>query len=379
MKFLLLLYIGTGACSGFTTLLEDILKPQHTYTRPDNLYGHTYMNVSVVLHSLEMNENRRAMTVTGELIQEWEDENLRFSRVKNVMSDAVGLYGSHGDSIKQHIWLPDIIPLRTLEYHPIADSDFLRVRSDGRLTWTKLFHATLPCDMDVTYYPFESYHCILMFYSLGYDAEEVRPQWAHEPAVYHEKTHVSLPCIIDEILTETNKFVTIQRDRYQLEAEIIMECYSGWTIKHTVIPFIVTVTMAYFVFYLSPRSVGVRLFVTLMAYVISMLVHETTYQDAPQSPYTMALEIFTGTCLGFIFVAALESVVVEFISRLPPKLATDRATNGFSAESTDGLLTQEQQSALWLDKGFRVLYPSCFVLFNIVFWIVLMTHVAQLN
>ena len=43
----------------------------------------------------------------------------------------------------------------------------------------------------------------------------------------------------------------------------------------------------------SSPGVGVRLFVTLMAYVISMLVHETTYQDAPQSPYTMVSFVTT--------------------------------------------------------------------------------------
>ena len=51
--------------------------------------------------------------------------------------------------------------------------------------------------------------CII-FIVVGYDTEELRPQWSIDPAVHYDFTHVSLPCEIDEILTEVSSFVTVQ-------------------------------------------------------------------------------------------------------------------------------------------------------------------------
>ena len=50
--------------------------------------------------------------------------------------------------------------------------------------------------------------------------------------------------------------------------------------------------------------------------------------------------------------------------------------NFFQAGSMN---TRGQMTANVLDKVFRIIYPVLFIMFNIVFWIVLQTHVAQLN
>ncbi|XP_018019606.1 probable ligand-gated ion channel 46 [Hyalella azteca] len=174
--------------------------------------------------------------------------------------------------------------------------------------------------MELAYYPFENYRCLLMFHSLGYDTEELRPSWADEPAVHFTDTQVSLPCEIDDVVIEHNTFVTTNRARRRLEAEIEMECYSGWTIKHTVVPFMLTVTLAYLAFFLHPRAVTARLMVSFLSFVIAMMVHEKTYSQVPQYPYTMAIEVFTGTCLGFIFCTVVETLVVDVICRSNDKL-----------------------------------------------------------
>ncbi|KAF2365016.1 Neurotransmitter-gated ion-channel ligand-binding domain [Trinorchestia longiramus] len=374
---IVLFILGLNSCCGFKFALEDILKPHHSYIRPENHHGVTYINVSVVLNSLEMDDSRRVMRVSGELVQEWEDEDLRFAGGRNILTTAIGLYGEHGQSIKSQIWLPDMTPSMALEQDLTYKSDFLRLTSEGRITWTKIFSATVPCEMELAYYPFENYRCLLMFHSLGYDTEELRPNWSLEPAVHYEYTQVSLPCEIDDVITDHSSFVTTQRARRRLEAEIEMECYSGWTIKHTVVPFMVSVTMAYLVFYLHPRAVTSRLLLSLMSFIIAMMVHERTYRNVPQYPYTMAIEVFTGTCLGFIFSTMVETLIVDTISRSGDKLGQHNYSR--EVEDTSELGSREQLVAQWLDRAFRIMYPLTFIIFNIIYWIVLMTQVAQLD
>ncbi|KAG0727737.1 Glycine receptor subunit alpha-3 [Chionoecetes opilio] len=249
------------------------------------------------------------------------------------------------------------------------------------VSWTQKVYYSFPCKLNLKSYPLRSHPCVLRLDSVGYLSGEMEPEWSGEPSVRYEGVVVSHGYAIAKVDPTSKTFLAVgHKTKRQLKLLVEVAPRSGWAVKHTVIPMVATVTTAYLGFFINIRGVCARVIICMLSLVTAAIFHESTYRKVPPAHDTMAIEVFTGTCLAFIFVAVVESVVVDVLGHFPTKgrqpLSTKR--NSFALEvgylkpdlTDDHASSRGQVAALWLDRCFRVLYPAGFLAFNAVYWVV---------
>ncbi|XP_064093600.1 glycine receptor subunit alpha-3-like [Macrobrachium nipponense] len=357
--------------------MEEIinLKENDGTLRPQN-HGPTMVNVSLVLHSLVIDDKRQVLELSGDLHQEWDNPGLEFTvSAVALLGNSIPLTGISGRHVLEQLWRPDLTSAQ--EVRPGFGnhySDFVRLSREGHVTWTQRVHYSFPCPLDLSGYPMGIHSCTLKLHSLGYQADELQPSWYGDAAVDYGGMTISHGYKLRNIRTSAKTVVTVHRTKRQLRVEMEIETASGWALKHTVIPMTATVTTAYLAFFINIRGVGARMITCMMSMVTAAIFHESAYSIVPPAAYTMALEVFTGTCLTFIFIATVESVVVDVLSHLPTKgrRSTPSPHTSFALEpdlTDERPGTRGQVAALWLDRCFRVLYPAAFLAFNAVYWV----------
>ncbi|XP_063865878.1 glycine receptor subunit alpha-2-like isoform X3 [Scylla paramamosain] len=354
-----------GVASGLEVSVKDILKVDEYDRdhRPNYLGGPTKVNVSLVIHSLIVDESRQLLELSGDLIQEWRDDNVAFAggsyRINSVQVPATA-----NSAIKESLWLPDLHVSRQV-FPTKSGADFLRIDSAGRIAWTQKVHFSFPCKLNLKSYPLRSHPCTLRLESVGYLSDEMEPEWNGDPPVVYSSVVVSHGYSIAKVdPTSKISLAPGHKTKRQLQLMIEVAPRSGWAVKHTVFPMVATVTTAYLAFFINIRGVCARVIICMLSLVTAAIFHESTYRKVPPAHDTMAIEVFTGTCLAFIFVAAVESVVVDVLGHFPTKgrqpLSPKR--NSSSLLSLTSLTTMPasrgQVAAIWLDRCFRVLYPA---------------------
>ncbi|XP_050700468.1 glycine receptor subunit alpha-2-like isoform X2 [Eriocheir sinensis] len=342
--------------------------------RPNQGSGPTKVNVSMAIHSLIVDESRQMLELSGDLLQEWYDKSLTFSSDSYKIS-SIQVPATSGSMIKESVWLPDLHAAQQV-YPTKTGADFLRVHANGLISWTQKIHVYFPCRLNLKSYPLRSHPCTLRLDSVGYLSEEMEPEWNGEPPVPYQGAVVSHGYTIAKVdATSKTHLTSGHKTKRQLQLLVEVAPRSGWAVKHTVIPMVSTVTTAYLAFFINIRGVCARVIICMLSLVTAAIFHESTYRKVPPAHDTMAIEVFTGTCLAFIFVAAVESVVVDVLGHFPTKgrqpLSPNR--NSFALEpdfADDHASSRGQVAALWLDRCFRVLYPAGFLAFNAVYWVV---------
>ncbi|XP_042224730.1 gamma-aminobutyric acid receptor subunit beta-4-like isoform X2 [Homarus americanus] len=376
LALLTLLLTWGVAVEGIVVRLAEILSlDQYDGSfRPRLRQGATKINVSMVMHTLIVDETRQVLEMSGELLQEWYDPALVFPGTSANIVSSVGLSATSGSEIRDKVWRPDL----TAEYDikpqgAQSHGDFLRIQRDGHVTWSQRIHYTFPCLMDLSSYPLGAHTCFLRLNSLGYESSELDPNWYGDAAVDYSEVIMSHGYELCEVKTEKKTANFFHKVKWQLVVEMELESHSRWQVKHTVIPMIATVTTAYLSFFINIRATSARVMLCMMSLMTAAVIHESTYNKVPPASATMAIEVFTGTCLTFIFVATVETVMMDVLSHFHAKGRHSASPHTSFALEPD--LTEERggsqisMAALWLDRCFRVLYPAGFIAFNAVYWV----------
>ncbi|XP_045608261.2 glycine receptor subunit alpha-3 isoform X2 [Procambarus clarkii] len=371
-----LLLNGLGVALSFNVRLEEILhlKVYDGSFLPRARQGPTRVNVSLVLNSLLVDNTGMVLEITGELLQEWEDPNLVFSGSSGGgILTSVGLSGSSG-TIQDQLWRPDLTAAHEIHPKKYKPASFIRITQDGYVSWTQRVQYSIPCELDLSSYPLGLHTCILKLNSLGYEQSELQPVWYGDTAVDYTNMMISHGWELTDVKLTAKTVVSAHRAKRQLRVEMELESSGGWEVKHTVIPMIATVTTAYLSFFINIRGTSTRVILCMLSLLTAAIFHESTYRSVPTASYTMAIEVFTGTCLSFIFVATVESVVVDVLAHLAargrrsdPSSHTSFALEPDLSDERGG--TRGNMAALWLDRCFRVLYPAAFIAFNAVYWV----------
>lgn len=366
----------TGVHGGLSVRLDTLLNliKYDPEFRPNMNAGPTKVNVSLTIHSLIVDESRQLLELSGDLVQEWKEDDLAFTGERYGIS-SIQMPATSELLQKKTVWLPDLQVSKQV-FPTKKGAEFLRISSSGFLSWTQKVHFSFPCKLNLKSYPLRSHPCTLQLASVGYLSQEMEPEWNGDPAVRYEGVVVSHGYSIAKVKPTSRTSLAIgHKTKRQLELLVEVAPRSGWAVKHTVIPMVATVTTAYLAFFINIRGVCARVIICMLSLVTAAIFHESTYRKVPPAHDTMAIEVFTGTCLAFIFVAAVESVVVDVLGHFPTKgrqpLSPKR--NSFALEpdlTDDHASSRGQVAALWLDRCFRVLYPAGFLAFNAVYWVV---------
>ena len=156
--------------------------------------------------------------------------------------------------------------------------------------------------------------------------------------------------------------------------------------------------VAYLAFWLDPENIIARLLINLIALFVMAVQTSRFNEQLPKVSYSKAIDLFTGLTLTFIFLALLETVIVNYMRRKESGESSEDKTASEDPESealkpeSDGagraestpkkgnkglnavkdrmkkLLPKSDRGSAQLDAIARLVFPLVFLFFLIVYF-----------
>ncbi|XP_050447743.1 gamma-aminobutyric acid receptor subunit beta isoform X8 [Cataglyphis hispanica] len=189
-------YAATGGGSmlgdvNISAILDSFSVSYDKRVRPN--YGGPPVEVGVTMYVLSissLSEVKMDFTLDFYFRQFWTDPRLAFKQRTGVETLSVG-----SEFIK-NIWVPDTFFVNEKQsYFHIAttSNEFIRIHHSGSITRSIRLTITASCPMNLQYFPMDRQLCHIEIESFGYTMRDIRYKWNEGPNSVGVSNEVSLP------------------------------------------------------------------------------------------------------------------------------------------------------------------------------------------
>uniref|UniRef100_A0AC34RBS0 Glutamate-gated chloride channel n=1 Tax=Panagrolaimus sp. JU765 TaxID=591449 RepID=A0AC34RBS0_9BILA len=342
----------------------------------------------------EVDEINNKITLQITFRQEWIDERLNFA---SDVFDHVNLLPA------QRIWLPDTFFQNELDgkKHEIDQPNvFLRIKKNqAKVLYSTRLTLTLSCPMLLKNFPFDVQKCSIDFAPFAHTMSDIIFHWSgiHPIQVKAGLSHGLSKFTLKETLTESCSSSTNTGSYSCLQAIMIFERDYSYYISQLYIPSIIFVIVSWITFWLNKDQILIRLSLSFAALLMLLIQVLRINGSLPQTPHMKAIDIWMNVCFSFIFWTILEFVLVHLLAgqnnirrdnwhrqKFTINEIQNDDPNALIPQNNvlveDGVTEQEPNNCwfkFWqkhdkaskLDLFSRVLFPICFLIFNVVYWI----------
>ncbi|KAF0311390.1 Gamma-aminobutyric acid receptor subunit alpha-6 [Amphibalanus amphitrite] len=355
--------------------------------------------------------------------QTWVDRRLAFRGEKQVLSLSISMLGK--------IWKPDTYFFNGRESHLhtiTVPNKFVRLYQDGRVLYSSRLTITANCPMDLHNFPMDTQHCPLMLGSFAYTEQDVTYKWnSARSVVISGDMKLSQ---FDLIKAPTNDFIFSRKQGNfsMLRASFHLQRHMGNFMIQVYGPCVLLVVLSWVSFWLNREATSDRISLGVTTVLTMTFLGLEARTDLPKVPYTTALDLFLWLSYGFIFATIIElSFFASSISELasssdlvsngtlllegvhlpdspPPLQAADRlrarSTASLPASRPrrappprrprprarrrrcrpfDGSMQTQFNSVSRIDRISRGLFPSVFLLLNLIYWYSYLSHSERIT
>uniref|UniRef100_A0A0N4Z2K4 Glycine receptor subunit alphaZ1-like n=1 Tax=Parastrongyloides trichosuri TaxID=131310 RepID=A0A0N4Z2K4_PARTI len=340
-----------------------------------------HVDVDFFLRSISnFNELNMEYSAQITLRQSWIDERLAF---KDEIPNSPEYFALNDDS---KLWIVDSFfrNEKNGHRHMIDKPNMLvRIYKDGKVVYSVRLTLVLSCPMYLQKYPMDVQECYIDMASYGYTKDDIIYHWNKEtPVQFRDELTKSLPQFeLEEYSTTTCESFTKLGNFSCLRFEFSLKRKFGYYLLHLFIPSIMLVMVSWISFYLDPNAVPGR--VTLGTVTLLTLIANSNgiSSKLPPVSYIKAIDVWILFCVLFVFIALIEFAVTCFLyNRKPSYLPLEKISEGKVEEGndindeipkkcSDRLLDRfSGMKAKEIDSTSRLLFPVCFLIFNVFFW-----------
>ncbi|KAL8566714.1 hypothetical protein ACOMHN_050362 [Nucella lapillus] len=361
------------------SLLNSLLRKEKYDSRvPPDYEKNVPTNVTISILLLSFNsvsETRMDYSVELFLTQEWIDERLHFA---NISSELKWL--EVDSKMMADVWVPDVYfrNEKSASFHDVTvPNKFMHLYPGGRVVYSVRLSMTLNCRMNLIKYPLDSQVCPMWIQSYTYTTENVMFYWSKQPVSFdmEMQVHTELPqfSIVKNITISCQKTNASMDDLSFacIVAKFTLQRDIGYYIIQVYVPSILIVALSWVSFWLDLEAIPARVSLGVLT-VLTLNTHGSTIQSTlPKVSYIKAIDVWVVSSLIFVFAALLEFAYVNVLARRADKELAMAEVNG---EMSRHILVQGETSsrarARRVDKVSRIVFPLCFVIFNIIYWTV---------
>ncbi|XP_070197043.1 glycine receptor subunit alpha-2-like isoform X8 [Littorina saxatilis] len=381
----------------------------------------TKITIRVHLLSFDsVSETRMDYSVELFLTQEWRDERLHFAN----QTDSKWL--EVDSKMMNVVWVPDVYfrNEKSGSFHDVTvPNKFMHLYPGGRVVYSVRLSLTLNCRMKLAKYPLDTQVCPMLIQSYTYTTENVVFFWhPTKPMVFDDEMtpQTELP----QFSIVANKTDTCETTKDSNEEPTFACIIAKFTLQRDIryyiiqiyVPSILIVALSWVSFWLDLEAIPARVSLGVLT-VLTLNTHGSTIQAAlPKVSYIKAIDVWVVSCLIFVFAALLEFAYVNVLARrgdkelgmvqagcskncpisclssgkFSPRLtrifstsgkaynckdveASTTPANGVNGEMNRHIMLDGNSSsrarARRVDKISRVVFPSCFAFFNLVYWL----------
>ncbi|XP_041357505.1 glycine receptor subunit alpha-2-like [Gigantopelta aegis] len=292
------------------------------------------------------------------------------------------------------IWVPDVYFRNEKEasFHEVTvPNKYMHLYPNGTVIYSMRLSLTLSCRMDLAKYPLDSQKCPMFIQSYTYTTENVLFNWySFNPIQFDMDMELGqeLPqfiigsnqnsCCLNKLNLYTIKILCIiivssfAVHFACIKAYFYLMRDIRYYIIQVYVPSVLIVTLSWVSFWLDLDAIPARVSLGVLT-VLTLNTHGSNVQSSlPKVSYIKAIDVWTVTCLLFVFAALLEFAYVNVLARRGQKVGKQMLKfNCLCAkvkQSTDNTELDYINRARRVDKISRLAFPGVFLAFNIAYW-----------
>jgi len=326
-------------------ILDNMLNNYDKRLRPN--FGGAAVDVKISMYVIgisELSDENMDFTLDFYFRQFWRDSRLSFDKKANLEKLSLG------HEFGKSIWLPDtffVQDKRESFMHTVtAKNEFIKIDHAGNVARSIRLSVTASCPMNFKHFPMDTQKCSLDIESYGQKADGIRYHWqdANNSVLIGDLTVFDFELIGHK---ESSEDIVVSSGTYsRLSIEFEFKRLIGYYHRQIYIPCLMIVILSWISFWLK-RGSSTRLHLCMLSLLLMCIGCTLLGFEMPKTNYTKAIDVYTGVCMTFVFVALVEYLFV----------------NNYSCESDKDCPTK-------LDKFFRCAYPTAFIIFAALYWIV---------
>merc|ERR1711997_1329224 len=222
----------------------------------------------------------------------------------------------------------------------------------------------IACNMDFHRFPVDEQYCQVKFESFGFTNKQIQLEWM-DLSQSNVNTNISLAQFEFKV-TLTDAYST---DYYETSYPgLIMKLHLRrqltYHIVQTYIPSTVFVVIAWLSLFVPPESVPGRVGMGMTTLLTLTAMFSSVRQNVPRVSYVSLLDIWMLVCMIFVFSCILEFIVVTSLSKFGQKKRGER--------TPDLKYYEHQQQLQKFELVSKIMLPVLFVLFNSIYWPILL-------
>ncbi|XP_064076291.1 gamma-aminobutyric acid receptor subunit beta-like [Vanessa tameamea] len=388
-----------------SAILDSLSIHYDKRVRPN--YGGPPVEVGVTMHVLSISSVSEVLmdfTLDFYFRQFWTDPRLAYKKIPGVETLSVG-----SEFIKD-IWVPDTFFVNEKQsyFHTATTSnEFIRIHYSGSITRSIRLTITASCPMDLQYFPMDHQLCHIEIESFGYTMRDIRYKWNEGPNSVSVSTDLSLPQFKVLGHRQRTMEISLTTGNYsRLACEIQFVRSMGYYLIQIYIPSGLIVIISWVSFWLNRNATPARVALGVTTVLTMTTLMSSTNAALPKISYVKSIDVYLGACFVMVFASFLEYATVGYMAKriqmrkqrfvTIQKIASEnkkmsvnnpslKDTHTLSKMGTSGRFTTPRSSDISkllgmtpsdIDKYSRVVFPVCFICFNLMYWIIYL-HVSD--
>ncbi|XP_052721052.1 glycine receptor subunit alpha-2-like isoform X4 [Crassostrea angulata] len=317
------------------------------------------------------------------LRQRWYDDRLAYAERFNFSKVELD------NRVMSKVWIPDLYIKneKKSEVHAVTvPNKLMHLYPDGLVVYSMRVTGTFSCQMYLQKYPLDQQTCSMQMESFGYSTDTLTFQWNDVPLL--TKPNLTLPQFSIGHVTNHTCDITYSNGNSTvtftcLGIDIEMSRSYGYYIIQVYVPSFLIVCLSWVSFWLNIDAVPARISLGLLTVLTMTTQSSGARATLPRVSYIKAIDVWMATCLLFVFIALIEFSIVNVkarvqqrrlsLNKLPLLIHNKEEANVENPEITK----KSRDNARRVDKISRILFPTAFFGFNIIYWTVYVLWIPE--
>jgi hypothetical protein len=341
-----------------------------------------------ILDISDIDELNQEFTITLYLRHEWKDARLQFTE-SEVGTKQIPL----NEEYTNKIWRPDtfIVNERESRGHDlITGNQFMRLSPNGTVRISKRYSIKVTCSLSLGWFPFDRHTCPVMMESYGYSRDDYIYKWREDDQgnansaikVSKEVTSIKFTVAAINIRKET---IQLAKSYSRLTAEFFFIRDSTRFVHEIYFPAVLLTLLSFITLLHGTGTPMVRLLMSVLVEGFMILLMAISAKTVPPVGYQTALDFYLCICLVLITCVVIANVAISLI------LSNNSETNGvvrLRSVNEEGGNPEDEGKEVFFDTGsrftsktnravtlsvkLRFVIPIIFVVFNLLYWMVVL-------
>ncbi|XP_074650853.1 glycine receptor subunit alpha-2-like [Tubulanus polymorphus] len=382
----------TGECAPQMKRSEFVSKLLSDYDEkfPPNIDADspTVVSCDVIVESFDrINELHMEYQVTLFLRFTWNDPRLIFDKAVNMSMITLDA------GFVSKFWVPDIFftNSKSGSFHQLTVTNkYLEIFRNGNVTFVGRLSLILSCPMDLVKFPLDGQMCPLRLESFAFKKSQMELRWFGKNPVRFNR-HLRMARY--DLVQHENKecYGSSHVHAYPcLEIRFFLQRKVGFYLIQVYLPSVLIVSVSWISFWINAEAIPARVSLSVVT-ILAMITQSSGINAAlPKVSYVKAIDVWVAMCQIFVFAALIQYAFISMLIREEIKpvqfkqIRKKKPANGDAEEmrmmdqskKTDDerhpetKISDSKRTARRLDFMSRWLYPTAFLVFNIVYWIV---------